>query len=61
MVLVLAIVRVGDTLKATQPALLAAVAVLLLAAFVARERRAPAPLLDLALLKDRGIAGANSP
>ena len=57
--LVLAIVRVGDTLKATQPALLAAVAVLLLAAFVARERRAPAPLLDLALLKDRGIAGAN--
>ena len=34
-------------------------AVLLLAAFVIRERRAPAPLLDLALLKDRGIAGAN--
>jgi len=38
---------------------LATVAVLLLAAFVARERRARAPLLDLALLKDRGIAGAN--
>ena len=29
-----------DTLQATQPALLAAVALLLLAAFVARERRA---------------------
>jgi EmrB/QacA subfamily drug resistance transporter len=57
--LVLAIVRVGDTLQATQPVLLAVVAVLLLVAFVARERRAQAPLLDLALLKDRGIAGAN--
>jgi len=30
-----------------------------LAAFVVRERRARAPLLDPALLKDRGIAGAN--
>ena len=57
--LVLAIARAGDTLQVTQPALLAAVAVLLLAAFVARERKARAPLLDLALLKDRGIAGAN--
>ncbi len=57
--LVLAIARAGDTLQVTQPALLAAVAVLLLAAFTARERRARAPLLDLALLKDRGIAGAN--
>jgi EmrB/QacA subfamily drug resistance transporter len=57
--LVLAIVRVGDTLQVTQPALVAAVAVLLLAAFVARERRVQDPLLDLALLKDRGIAGAN--
>ncbi len=57
--LVLAVVRAGDTLRATQPALLAAAAVLLLGAFIARERRARAPLLDLALLKDRGIAGAN--
>jgi EmrB/QacA subfamily drug resistance transporter len=57
--LVLAVVRAGDTLQATQPALLAAAAVLLLSAFIARERRARAPLLDLALLKDRGIAGAN--
>jgi MFS family permease len=31
----------------------------LLALFVIRERRTPAPLLDLALLKDHGIAGAN--
>jgi predicted MFS family arabinose efflux permease len=57
--LVLAVVRAGDTLQAIQPALLAAAAAVLLAAFVVRERRARAPLLDLALLKDRGIAGAN--
>jgi EmrB/QacA subfamily drug resistance transporter len=57
--LVLAVARAGDTLQATQPALLGAAAIVLLAAFVVRERRARAPLLDLALLKDRGIAGAN--
>jgi EmrB/QacA subfamily drug resistance transporter len=57
--LVLAIVRAGDTLQATQPVLLAVVAAALLTGFVARERRAQAPLLDLALLKDRGITGAN--
>jgi EmrB/QacA subfamily drug resistance transporter len=57
--LVLAVARAGDTLQATQPALLGAAAILLLAAFVVRERRATAPLLDLALLKDRAIAGAN--
>ncbi len=57
--LVLAIARAGDTLQVTQPMLLAAVAILLLAAFIVRERKARAPLLDLALLKDRGIAGAN--
>jgi EmrB/QacA subfamily drug resistance transporter len=57
--LVLAVVRAGDTLRATQPALLGAAAIVLLAAFVVRERNAPAPLLNLALLKDRGIAGAN--
>jgi len=57
--LVLAVVRAGDTLQATQPALLGGLAALLLAAFVIRERRAREPLLDLALLKDRSIAGAN--
>jgi len=57
--LVLAVVRAGDTLRVTQPALLAAAAILLLGAFIARERTARAPLLDLALFKDRGIAGAN--
>jgi EmrB/QacA subfamily drug resistance transporter len=57
--LVLAVVRGGDTLQVTQPVLLAAAAVLLLGAFIARERTARAPLLDLALFKDRGIAGAN--
>jgi len=50
--LVPAVVRAGDTLQATQPALLGAAAIALLAAFVFRERRAPAPLLDLTLLKD---------
>jgi EmrB/QacA subfamily drug resistance transporter len=57
--LVLAVVRAGDTLRVTQPALLGAAAIVLLALFVLRERRAQAPLLDLALLRDRGIAGAN--
>jgi predicted MFS family arabinose efflux permease len=57
--LVLAVVRAGDTLQATQPALLGAAAIVLLAAFVIRERKTREPLLDLGLLKDRGIAGAN--
>jgi EmrB/QacA subfamily drug resistance transporter len=57
--LVLAVTRAGDTLQAIQPALLAAAAIVLLAAFVVREKKARAPLLDLSLLKDRGIAGAN--
>jgi EmrB/QacA subfamily drug resistance transporter len=57
--LILAVARAGDTLKAIQPAVLGAAAIVLLTAFVARERRVPAPLLDLGLLKDRGIAGAN--
>jgi EmrB/QacA subfamily drug resistance transporter len=57
--LVLGVARAGDTLRATQPALLAAAAVMLLAAFAVWEKRAQAPLLDLALLRDRGIAGAN--
>jgi MFS family permease len=57
--LVFAVARAGDTLRVTQPALLALAAVVLLGAFVARERKARAPILDLALLKDRGILGAN--
>jgi EmrB/QacA subfamily drug resistance transporter len=57
--LVFAVARAGDTLTVTQPALLFGAAVVLLGAFVAREKRARAPILDLALLKDRGIAGAN--
>jgi EmrB/QacA subfamily drug resistance transporter len=57
--LVFAIVRAGDTLQVTQPLVLAVVAIALLTAFVLRERKARQPLLDLALLKDRGIAGAN--
>ena len=57
--LVLAVARAGDTLQAIQPALLGAVAILLLGGFVIRERMAQAPILDLALLKDRGILGAN--
>src|ERR1700678_1245671 len=57
--LVLALVRAGDTLRPTWPVLLGAAAIVLLAGFVVRERRAKEPLLNLALLKDRGIAGAN--
>jgi EmrB/QacA subfamily drug resistance transporter len=57
--LVLAVVRAGDTRQATQPALLGAAAIVLLAAFVFRERRAREPLLDLTLFKDRSITGAN--
>ena len=57
--LVLAVVRAGDTLQVTQPVILAASAVVLLGGFIARERTARAPLLDLALFEDRGIAGAN--
>jgi EmrB/QacA subfamily drug resistance transporter len=57
--LVFAVARAGDTLRAIQPVLLGAVAILLLGGFVIRERMARAPILDLALLKDRGILGAN--
>src|SRR5262249_1760444 len=57
--LVLAVVRPRATRQAAQPLLLAPAAALVLAAFVIHERRARAPLLDLDLLKDRGIAGAN--
>ena len=57
--LVFAVARAGETLRVTQPAVLGVAAVVLLGTFVAREKRARAPLLDLALLKDRGILGAN--
>jgi EmrB/QacA subfamily drug resistance transporter len=57
--LVLAVVRAGDTLRATQPAVLGVAGIVMLTLFVVRERRARAPLLDLALFKDRGITGAN--
>ncbi len=56
---VLAVAQAGDTLSVAAPLLLALAAVLLLAGFVWRERRAGAPLLDLALFADRGIRAAN--
>ena len=55
----LAAARADDTLRATQPALLAVAAIVLLGAFAAWERRTPTPPLDLGLLQDRGILGAN--
>jgi EmrB/QacA subfamily drug resistance transporter len=57
--LVLGVTRAGDTLKPTQPAVAVGVALVLLVAFVVRERKTAAPLLDLDLLKDRSILGAN--
>jgi EmrB/QacA subfamily drug resistance transporter len=57
--LVFAIARAGDTLRVTQPALLGGAAIVLLGLFVVRERAARAPILDLNLLKDRGILGSN--
>jgi EmrB/QacA subfamily drug resistance transporter len=57
--IVLAVVRAGDTLSVAEPLVLALAAVLLLAGFVLRERRAATPLLDLSLFADRGIRAAN--
>jgi EmrB/QacA subfamily drug resistance transporter len=57
--IVLAVAQAGDTLSVTEPLVLALAAVLLLAGFVLRERRAATPLLDLALFADRGIRAAN--
>ncbi len=57
--IVLGVTRAGDTLEPTQPAVAVGAGLLLLVAFVIRERRAAAPLLSLDLLKDRGILGAN--
>jgi MFS family permease len=56
---VLGITRAGDTLQPTQPAVAVGAGLVLLIAFVVRERQAAAPLLNLDLLKDRGILGAN--
>jgi MFS family permease len=57
--IVLAVAQAGDTLRVTEPLLLALAAALLLVGFVLRERRAATPLLDLSLFADRGIRGAN--
>jgi EmrB/QacA subfamily drug resistance transporter len=58
--LVLGVTRAGDTLQPTQPAAIIGAAIILIAAFVIRERSTSAPLLDLRLLQDRTILGANS-
>ncbi|HXW35724.1 MAG TPA: MFS transporter [Acidimicrobiales bacterium] len=57
--LVLGVTRAGDTLQPTQPAVAFGAGIVLLVAFVFRERRAASPLLNLELLKDRSILGAN--
>ena len=57
--LVLGVTRAGDTLEPTQPALAVGAGVILLVGFVVRERRTASPLLNLDLLKDRAILGAN--
>lgn len=59
-VLVLGVARAGQTLRPIQPGLLVGAALVLLVMFVVRERRTTSPLLDLDLLKDRGILGANA-
>jgi hypothetical protein len=57
--LVLAVARAGDTLSYLLPSVVAVVAFALLGGFVLRERSAASPLLNVALLADRGILGAN--
>jgi EmrB/QacA subfamily drug resistance transporter len=57
--LVLGVTRAGDTLRPTQPAVGVGAGLVLLIAFVVRERKAATPLLNLALFKDRSILGAN--
>jgi EmrB/QacA subfamily drug resistance transporter len=57
--LVFGVTRAGDTLQPTQPAVAVAAGLALLVAFVIRERKTAAPVLNLDLLKDRGILGAN--
>jgi MFS family permease len=57
---VLGVSRAGESHDPIEPALAVAAGLVLLAAFVARERTTSAPLLDLDLFKDRGILGANA-
>jgi EmrB/QacA subfamily drug resistance transporter len=57
--LVLGVTRAGDTLEPTQPAVAVGAGLILLLAFVSRERKVTMPLLNLDLLKDRSILGAN--
>jgi EmrB/QacA subfamily drug resistance transporter len=57
--LVLGVTRAGDSLQAAEPLVVAGAGLVLLGAFVLRERRTNSPLLDLDLLKDRAILGAN--
>jgi EmrB/QacA subfamily drug resistance transporter len=57
--IVLGVTRAGDTLRPTQPAVAVGAGLVLLVAFVVRERKAATPLLNLDLLRDRGILGAN--
>lgn len=54
-----ALIRAGDTGTGAEVVAAAAAAVLAGAAFVVRERRAPAPLLPLRLFADRTFSGAN--
>jgi EmrB/QacA subfamily drug resistance transporter len=56
---VLGVTRAGDTLQPTQPAVAVGAGLVLLVAFVVRERKAAAPLLNLDLFGDRSILGAN--
>jgi MFS family permease len=57
--LVLGVTRAGATLAPTQPAVAVGAGLVLVVAFVLRERKVTAPLLNLDLFKDRGIIGAN--
>jgi MFS family permease len=57
--LVLGVTRAGESLQPTQPAVIAGIGLVLLVAFVVRERKATTPLLNLDLLKDRSILGSN--
>jgi EmrB/QacA subfamily drug resistance transporter len=57
--LVLGVTRAGDTLKPTQPTIAVGLGLVLLVAFVVRERRTATPLLNLDLFEDRSILGAN--
>jgi EmrB/QacA subfamily drug resistance transporter len=57
--IVLGVTRAGDTLQPTQPAVVVGAGLVLLIAFVVRERKAATPVLNLDLFKDRGILGAN--